>query len=180
MKNALIIVDVQNDFCEGGSLAIEGGTRVARLISTHAQTHEYDLIVTTQDWHDRDNHAGHFDKWPEHCVAETSGAELSPALVLPRIDLQVRKGMGVEGYSGFDAEGASVTTRSGTLGEVLRLFGVTDVSVVGLALDYCVWATATTAMEEGFKVSVPLSLTASIADPRETIISLRALGARVQ
>lgn len=170
MTTAFLIVDVQNDFCEGGSLAVKGGTEVARNISDHLAHTYYDVLVTTQDWHlPDDDNGGHFPKWPLHCVAGTDGAELHPRLVLPRKpDIKVFKGIGVEGYSGFDVTGSMVTDgderpfRNNDLAAVLRSFGVTDVAVVGLAFDYCVKATALAARDSGFDVTVRDLMTAHI------------------
>lgn len=171
MKKALIVVDVQNDFCEGGALGVQGGNSIARSISTWLDQHgsEYDLVVATRDWHDADtDNNGHFaeapdflDTWPAHCVAGTQGAEFHPDLwptggSYP--DLEVRKGQGMPAYSGFEG-----TTADGTLlCDLLRDAGVKEVDVVGIAFDYCVRATAIDAVVCGMKTNVLRDLTAAI------------------
>lgn len=171
MAKALIIVDVQNDFCEGGSLAVSGGNRVARDIATYLTVHgdDYDLVIATRDWHapDSDN-AGHIsaspdfvDTWPPHCIAGTDGAEYHPEL-WPDGERyphdEVRKGQGAPAYSGFEGVNAAGTS----LRNLLEAAGVTDVDVVGLAFDYCVKATALDAARAGYRTRVLRDLTAAI------------------
>ncbi|PFG37357.1 nicotinamidase/pyrazinamidase [Flavimobilis soli] len=166
---ALIVVDVQNDFCEGGTLAVAGGNKVAADVAELLRTSDYDLVVTTQDWHvDPGSHwsdePDFRDSWPRHCEAGTSGAELHPALAaavaeLPTAPVAVRKGMYEAAYSGFEG-----TTESGrTLAEVLSDAGVTDADVVGLAFDHCVRATALDAASAGVRSRVLTALTAAVA-----------------
>lgn len=115
MSRALIIVDVQNDFTEGGALATTGGAAVAEAITRHLNEDgdRYDLVVATRDWHDADNdNGGHFaapgtepnfvDTWPVHCVAGTLGADYHPGLEVRHIDVHIVKGMGAPAYSGFE------------------------------------------------------------------------------
>lgn len=171
MAKALIIVDVQNDFCEGGSLAVEGGNQVARDICTYLEEHggDYDLVVATRDWHDPDSdNAGHIsgtpdfgDSWPPHCIAGTTGAEYHPELWPANArfpDDEVRKGQGVPAYSGFEG----INAAGQCLSEVLAAAQVTEVDVVGLAFDYCVKATALDAKTAGYTVGVLEDLTAAI------------------
>ena len=114
---ALIVVDVQNDFCEGGALAVTGGSAVARAVSRHLATNDarYTTVVATRDWHAPlpDTNAGHFavgaepdyeTTWPVHCVAGSPGAEYHPDLQLPDRTVHVRKGQGRQDYSGFEGE----------------------------------------------------------------------------
>lgn len=171
MSRALLVVDVQNDFCEGGSLAVQGGNQVARDICQYLGDHGagYDLVVSTRDWHDPDSdNNGHIsdtpdfiDSWPPHCIAGTHGAEFHPELWpdgerFPHD--QVLKGQGVAAYSGFEG-----TTADGTsLRELLQRHGITDVDIVGLALDYCVRETARDAQLAGLGVRVLRDLTAAI------------------
>lgn len=171
LKKALIVVDVQNDFCEGGALGVDGGNNVARSISSWLEDHgsEYDLVVATRDWHHADtDNTGHFaespdflDSWPAHCVAGTHGAEFHPELwpaggAYPHVE--VRKGQGMPAYSGFEG-----TTADGrTLCDLLRDAGVKEVDVVGIAFDYCVRATAIDAVVCGMKTNVLRDLTAAI------------------
>ncbi len=153
--DALIVVDVQNDFCPGGALAVPDGDRVVPEVNRLAQ--EADFVVATRDWHPPDH--GSFSArggvWPEHCVQGTPGAELHPGIDRTRIDLVVDKGRDpqTEGYSGF--EGTDLEAR-------LRERGVRDVHVAGLALDYCVRATALDARRLGFDVTVHRDATRAV------------------
>lgn len=177
MIRALIVVDVQNDFCEGGSLAVQGGNQVARDIAAYLREHgaDYQLVVATRDWHDPDSdNGGHIsaepdfvDTWPAHCIAGTYGAEFHPELWPANRrypDDEVRKGQGKPAYSGF--EGVNLTGES--LRDVLQQAGITDIDVVGLAFDYCVKATSLDAAEAGFNVRVLKELTAAIHHNSET------------
>jgi nicotinamidase/pyrazinamidase len=168
----LLVVDVQNDFCEGGALGVAGGNRVASGISDFIAAHasEYAVIVASRDWHDADNdNGGHFapqgevpnfvTTWPVHCVAGSSGAEYHPDLTLPDQTLHVKKGQGVPSYSMF--EGRSDDGR--TVEEILTGAGVTEVDVVGIATDHCVRASALDARGAGFKVRVLNDLIAAVS-----------------
>lgn len=175
MVKALIIVDVQPTFCEGGSLAVEGGNRVAADIAALiGGDHGYALIVTTQDWHiDPGDHFSEdpdfVNSWPPHGVAGSADAALHPELVkvAHRIDREVRKGQYAAAYSGFEGD-----TDDGTsLATLLRRAEVTDVDVVGLAFDHCVRATALDAIGEGLATQVLVDLTASVAN--DTALSAR-------
>jgi nicotinamidase/pyrazinamidase len=166
-KTALIVVDVQRDFCEGGSLAVAGGVAVAsgisRLIAEAGS--RYALIVATRDWHvDPGRHfaaAGttpdYADSWPRHCVAGSPGAEWHPDLRLPKGTVVVSKGEQAAAYSGFDGH----DDRGRPLAEVLREAGVATVHVAGIATSYCVRATALDAVQSGFSTWV---LTRQVAD----------------
>jgi nicotinamidase/pyrazinamidase len=166
MARALLIVDVQNDFCEGGSLAVVGGQSVAAAVSDYlaARADAYDAIAATRDHH-RDPGA-HFaaepdfiDSWPPHCVAGTPGADFHPALATSAVDEVFDKGEYEAAYSGFEGRDADGTP----LAEWLRARDVTHVDVVGIATDYCVRATALDALEEGFTVRVLDDLIAGVA-----------------
>lgn len=171
MSRALVIVDVQNDFCEGGSLAVAGGSEVAERISAylHSNAEDYDTIVATRDWHiDPGPHFAvepdYIDTWPPHCVAETAGAEFHTNLDLhvafrDVIDLVVSKGKFEAAYSGFEG----VTEAGGSLHDFLQEAGITDVDVVGLATDYCDKATATDAIELGYGVRLLSQMCAGVA-----------------
>jgi nicotinamidase/pyrazinamidase len=197
MSRALIVVDVQNDFCEGGALAVTGGGAVAEQVSALIARagDAYDVVVATADWHEplpHDN-AGHFAvgadpdyvaTWPEHCVRGTAGAAYHPALRLPAGTVHVRKGQGRQDYSGFagqvtpEAEsGAQADTAPAGLADALRAHRVDGVDVVGLATDHCVTATALDALEAGFDVRVLTDLTAGVG-VRTTIDALTRLAAR--
>jgi nicotinamidase/pyrazinamidase len=174
---ALIIVDVQNDFCEGGSLAVAGGAAVARSISSLLALpgHGYDYVVATKDYHiDPGSHfADHPDyahTWPRHCVAGTAGSDFHPELDVEPIEATFRKGAHTAAYSGFEG-----TDDAGTpLADWLRGHGVKQVDVVGIATDYCVRATAADAAASGFSTRVLLGLTAGVA-PGSTAEAITAL-----
>ena len=205
MSRALIIVDVQNDFCEGGALAVEGGAAVAGAISEYVDAHqgEFDHIVATQDWHI--DPGGHFsetpdfkDSWPPHCVAGTPGAELHPDLDTEYIQAYFRKGQFAAAYSGFEgllAPEDAVPTGERQPGSLaseadrfaadedaiglddwLQSHDVEDVVVVGIATDYCVMATALDAVQAGYSVTVIRSLTAGIAEDLEDAVAEMELG----
>jgi nicotinamidase/pyrazinamidase len=162
-----MIVDVQNDFCEGGSLAVAGGADVARRISEYLASGAgggYAHVVATQDYHvDPGNHFSaepDFTRtWPVHCVAGTPGADFHPALDTSPIEAVFRKGAHTAAYSGF--EGAD--SDGVPLAAWLRDRDVTDVVIAGLTTDYCVRATATDAATAGFRTTVLLDLTAGVA-----------------
>ena len=170
-RTALLVVDVQPTFCEGGALGVEGGNDVAANVADLlAGDHGYDLVVTTQDWHiDPGDHFSDepdfVDTWPPHGVAGTAEAELHPALdaVAGRIDAGVRKGMHAAAYSGF--EGVDGDGR--TLNDLLSSAGVREVDVVGIAFDHCVRATAMDAAAIGYATTVIEGLSASVAPETE-------------
>ena len=167
--NALILVDIQNDFVPGGALAVPEGDRVVPLANALARSGRFNLVVTTQDWHPADhgsfaaNHPGRkvgelIDLnglpqilWPVHCVQNTRGAELHPGLDRSRIERTFTKGTdpAIDSYSGFFDNGHRKSTG---MGEYLKDRGVRDVYVCGLATDYCVNFTALDACKLGFNV----------------------------
>ncbi|WP_179469557.1 nicotinamidase [Mycolicibacterium vinylchloridicum] len=161
---ALIIVDVQNDFCEGGSLAVTGAAAVVRAINALlAGDHGYDHVVATKDYHV--NPGAHFadqpdfvDTWPRHCVAGTTGADFHPELNTAPIEAVFHKGAYTAAYSGF--EGATDDT---SLTDWLHAHGVDEVDIAGIATDYCVRQTAADATRAGFKTRVLVDLTAGVA-----------------
>jgi nicotinamidase/pyrazinamidase len=167
---ALIIVDVQNDFCEGGSLAVAGGGEVAAAITDHLRRHgnDYEVIVGTQDQHiDPGSHFAEepdwTESWPEHCVRGTPGAEIHQALDASAVHAWFAKGEHTAAYSGFEGTTrAADGTRMG-LAEWLRSHEVDEVEVVGIATDHCVRATALDAVAEGFATTVLLELTAGVS-----------------
>jgi len=185
MTKALFIIDVQNDFCEGGSLAVSGGAAVAAGITEYLKGNRstYDLIIASRDWHDAGNdNGGHFapigeapdfvNNWPVHCVSGTSGAEYHPNLDISNVDVQIYKGQGKPSYSIF--EGAD---EQGTpIHEILSARGVDSVDVVGLATDYCLLASALGAKELGLDVSVLTNLVAGVA-PESSADALEKLSA---
>ena len=161
---ALVIVDVQNDFCEGGSLAVDGGTSVARAITALLTGHHgYDCVVATMDFHidpgtHFSDHPDYVSSWPRHCVARTPGAELHPDLDGASIEAVFAKGAYAAAYSGFEGKADGVG-----LADWLRSRAVDKVDVVGIATDYCVRATAMDAVAAGFTTRVPVDLTAGVA-----------------
>lgn len=173
---ALVVVDVQNDFCEGGSLPVTGGTAVAaRIAGLLGGDHGYDAVVATQDHHvDPGDHWSQtpdfVDSWPVHCEVGTPGEHLREELADTRFDAVFRKGRHEAAYSGFEG-----TDDDGTLlADWLRSRGVERVDVCGLATDHCVRATALDAVGQGFTTRVLLGLSAGVA-PASTEAALEAL-----
>jgi nicotinamidase/pyrazinamidase len=173
---ALIVVDVQNDFCPGGALAVRDGDAVVEPINRMAR--EAPFVVATRDWHPHDHgsFAQHGGPWPLHCVHDTYGAALHDGIDRSQIDAIVDKGHapGQEGYSGFEATG---------LERLLRDHDVETVDVAGLALDYCVKATALDAKRAGFDVFVHRAATRAVevqpGDAERAMEELRAAGVEV-
>ncbi|MEV0107562.1 isochorismatase family protein [Nocardia sp. NPDC050799] len=164
MKRALIVVDVQNDFCEGGSLAVSGGARVAELISAYLAENRYDAVVATRDYHiDPGAHFSeapdYLDSWPPHCRVGTPGADFHPQFDTAAVQEVFSKGEYSAAYSGF--EGAS--TAGETLTEWLRARDIAAVDIAGIATDHCVRATALDAVAAGFTTRILLGLTAGVA-----------------
>jgi nicotinamidase/pyrazinamidase len=189
---ALLIVDVQNDFCEGGSLAVAGGTSVVGSINAllagdsrgdgaiSGQRVRYDHVVATQDHHI--DPGGHFSEhpdysssWPRHCVAGTPGADFHPDLQTAGIEAVFRKGAYGAAYSGFEGSADGVG-----LADWLRARGVDEVDIVGIATDYCVRATALDAARAGFGTRVLVDFTAGVS-PDSTAAALAEMsGAGVE
>lgn len=189
---ALLIVDVQNDFCEGGSLAVAGGTSVVGSINallagdsrgdgaSCEQGVRYDHVVATQDHHI--DPGGHFSEhpdysssWPRHCVAGTPGADFHPDLQTAGIEAVFRKGAYGAAYSGFEGSADGVG-----LADWLRARGVDEVDIVGIATDYCVRATALDAARAGFGTRVLVDFTAGVS-PDSTAAALAEMsGAGVE
>jgi nicotinamidase/pyrazinamidase len=166
MTRALLVVDVQNDFCEGGSLAVTGGAAVAAGISSYLSRSAagYDHVVGTRDWHV--DPGAHFaeqpdfvDTWPAHCVVGTPGADFHPDLDTDRLEEVFSKGQHAAAYSGF--EGA--TDDGVSLADWLHARDVDVVDVVGIATDHCVRATALDAARGGLTTRVLLNLTAGVS-----------------
>ncbi|MGY1712376.1 isochorismatase family protein [Geodermatophilus sp. SYSU D00758] len=166
MTRALLVVDVQNDFTEGGSLAVDGGAEVAARITEHLRTsgEEYEHVVATRDHHV--DPGGHFaeapdyvDTWPAHCVVGSGGEELHPRLDRGPIEAVFDKGEYAAAYSGFEGRADGVA-----LADWLRARGVDAVDIAGLTADHCVRATALDAVREGFATRVLLPLTAGVTE----------------
>jgi len=172
MVRAFFIVDVQNDFCEGGSLACAGGAQAASKITTFLKdsNNAYEFVIASRDWHDADNdNGGHFahngaspdfvNTWPVHCVAESFGGSYHPNLDTTLIDFHIQKGQGKPAYSIFEG----TTTEGEKLDVLLARLGVTHIDVAGIATDYCVLASALDANSAGFRVTVLPELCAGVA-----------------
>ena len=175
--NALIIVDVQNDFLPSGALAVKDGDLVIPVIN--GLQNKFDLVVATQDWHPEDHksfassHPGKkvFEEiildglpqvlWPDHCVQETAGAEFSSKLNTKKIEAIFRKGMdkNIDSYSGFFDNGKKKVTG---MGDYLKGRGVTAIFVTGLAADYCVNFTALDGLQLGFQSTIITDATRAI------------------
>ena len=172
MTKALLIIDVQNDFCEGGSLACAGGAAVAANITSYleANKNQYDFVIASRDWHDADNlNSGHFaaagedpdwvNSWPVHCVAGTKGAEYHPNLNAALIDIHIEKGQGTAAYSIFDGR----TPEGNQFADLVQNLKIDEVDIAGIATDYCVLASALDARNAGLEVTVLTNLTAGVA-----------------
>jgi nicotinamidase/pyrazinamidase len=181
---ALIVVDVQNDFCEGGSLAVAGGAATAAAISRYlaAEAGSYGRVVASRDHHV--DPGGHFsaqpdfaDSWPPHCVAGTPGARFHAALDTSRVEAVFSKGAYAAAYSAFEG-----TDRTGTpLAGWLRSHRVDGLDIAGIATDYCVRATTLDALLAGLPTRVLVDLTAGVAEATsaEALAALREAGAEL-
>ncbi|KAB2811097.1 nicotinate phosphoribosyltransferase [Pimelobacter simplex] len=182
---ALVVVDVQNDFVEGGSLGVTGGREVARRISEHLAAHatDYALVAASRDWHRAgETNGGHFHEpgqdpdfvstWPVHCVQGETGSDYAPELTTGAVTHHVVKGMGEPAYSAFEG----VTETGERLADLLHAAGVTEVDVTGIATDYCVRATALDAVKAGFTVRLLDGLHAGVA-PDSSAAALDELAA---
>lgn len=179
---ALLVVDVQNDFCEGGSLAVAGGSAAAAAITEYlarASAGQYAHVVATQDHHI--DPGSHFSAepdfagtWPAHCVAGTSGAQFHAALDASRFEEVFRKGEYAAAYSGFEGRSPGLTS----LADWLASREVTKVDIAGIATDYCVKMTAVDAVKFGYEVRVLIDLTAGVGatTTAEAVRQMRSLG----
>jgi nicotinamidase/pyrazinamidase len=178
MGRALLIIDFQNDFTEGGALAVPDGDAIAPRVSELVESGDFDLVVATRDWHPADH--GSFQEqggpWPPHCVQGTPGAELHASLPRDAVDVIVNAGYEphLEGYSGFEET---------NLETVLREHEIDEVTVVGLATDYCVKHTAADALAQGFRVTIDRAGIRGIdvepGDSERALEELQAGGAKV-
>jgi nicotinamidase/pyrazinamidase len=174
VAEALVIVDFQNDFSPGGALAVPDGDAIAPRVRELIDSGRFGLVVATRDWHPADH--GSFEAqggtWPPHCVAGTPGAELHEAVARERVDVIVDKGTdpATEGYSGFEGT---------DLAGLLRDRGIDRLTVVGLATDYCVRATALDALREGFAVEVDRDAVRGIAEGERALAEIERAGGTV-
>jgi nicotinamidase/pyrazinamidase len=190
MSKALFVIDVQNDFCEGGALACQGGAQVAANITTYLKSSksDYDFVIASRDWHTPNSlNGGHFptqgnepdfvNTWPLHCIAGEPGADYHPNLDASLIDIHIKKGQGQHGYSIFEG----VTDSGENLHELIQRLEIAEVDVVGIATDYCVRASALDANNSGLQVRVITSLTAGVsaASTEAAIDELVDAGVRV-
>ncbi|MFD4368063.1 isochorismatase family protein [Rhodococcus sp. NPDC058521] len=176
---ALVIVDLQNDFCEGGSLGVRGGAAVAAAVGPLAASSSYDAVVTTRDHHiDPGTHFSDepdfVDTWPVHCKVGTPGADFHPNFDVRVVQEVFSKGAYSAAYSGF--EGSS--DREESLSHWLRSRSITDVDIVGIATDHCVKATALDAVREGFATTVLLPYTVGVSPvtTESALLELHAAG----
>ena len=175
MARALVIVDFQNDFTPGGALAVTEGDQIAGRINALAASGDYDLVVATRDWHPADHSSfqAQGGPWPVHCVAGSPGAQFHPALDEAPIDHVVDTGQTVDaqGYSGFENTDLEALLRDG---------GITQVTIVGLATDYCVKHTALDALRAGFQVTVDSTAVRGVevheGDSERALAEVRAAG----
>jgi nicotinamidase/pyrazinamidase len=175
--DALIVVDVQNDFCPGGALPVPDGDAVVDPVNRLAA--QVPFVVATRDWHppDHQSFAEHGGPWPVHCVRDTGGAQLHSRLHSSEIDAIVDKGQqrNIEGYSGFEHT---------ELERLLREHGIDRVHIAGLALDYCVRATALDARAAGFDVVLHTGATRAIdahpGDADRALSELREAGVEIE
>jgi nicotinamidase/pyrazinamidase len=171
---ALLIVDVQNDFCPGGALGVEGGDEVVPIINDLAT--EFDLVIASRDWHPEDT--VHFEKWPVHCVKGTQGAEFHPDLKLDNIHQFLVKGTENkdDGYSAFEATNLN-------LAEFLREKDVDTLYIAGLTTDYCVKYSAIDAAKNGFDTRVIIDATraveASPGDKNQAMDQMKKAGCKL-
>jgi nicotinamidase/pyrazinamidase len=190
MSRALLVVDVQRDFCEGGSLAVTGGAAVAAAISAYLASvpDRYAAVIASRDWHRAlDSNGGHFawgasdpdyvDTWPVHCVADTTGADYHQDLDRTHITDHVRKGQGFPAYSMFQGVDENDVPTAG----LLVSKDIRDVDVVGIASDYCCLATARDAVKGGYRVRVLTDLQAGVApaSTQAAYAELARLGAQL-
>lgn len=177
--DALILVDIQNDFCPGGSLAVEEGDQIVPVVNELQK--KFDLVVATKDWHPP-GHSSFESLWPPHCVQNTEGAEFVAGLDTSRVAHTFLKGTdpAVDSYSGFFDNEHKLSTG---LGDWLRAHGVTRVTIAGLATDYCVKFTALDALRLGFETTVVADACRGVevnaGDTERAVEELRAAGARV-
>ncbi len=183
MKNqkALIIIDVQIDFCPGGTLAVPEGDAVVKVLNAYLKlfTKKNKPVFASRDWHPKKTR--HFKEfggiWPEHCVQRTKGARFHPGLFLPKHTRIVSKGMdsGSDGYSAFEA----FDNRKKALGQLLDELRISELYIAGLATDYCVKETVLEALERGFKVKLLVDACRGVdaADSHKAIEDMREAGA---
>lgn len=177
-KKALLIVDVQNDFCPGGALGIKDGDKIISLINKYIKIFASKKlpIFASRDWHPKKT--AHFKKfggvWPQHCIQNTKGAAFHPKLKLPKEAILLYKGMDPEkdSYSAFQAQDQNGMS----LANLLKILGIKELYIAGLATDYCVKFTAHDAIREGYKVKILLDAIKGVnLKPDDSEIAIREM-----
>ena len=168
---ALLIVDLQNDFCPGGALAVPDGDKIVPVINSIMD--RFDLVVSSQDWHP--DKGEHFDKWPPHCLQNTRGADFHPDLRADKIDIKLLKGTDGSdtGYSAFEATNIDLV-------KLLKERDIDKLYITGLATEYCVKATAIDALKNGFDTFLIVDATKGLdeAKSKKTIEELEKIGVK--
>jgi nicotinamidase/pyrazinamidase len=186
MSKALVVVDVQRDFVEGGSLAVAGGLAVSHAIHDSLIFDvTYAKKVATKDWHNHDGDNGHHfsespdfvDTWPAHCVASSPGADFANGLDARHFDAIFHKGWNVPAYSGF--QGHSTAHVNQSLEDYLRLMRCFDLDICGIATDYCVQSTVLDALDRGFNVRVLSEYTVAVGDKQAALDKMQEAGATI-
>ena len=181
---ALVVVDVQRDFCEGGSLAVAGGLEVARKVDLLVRAGVgYSHFIATKDLHKpHDTNGGHFsnnpdfvDNWPSHCVWATTGHLFADPLKDYHFNEVFAKGWGEPAYSGFEG----LDGMDNDLEYYLNLRNVTEIDVCGIATDYCVKATVLDALDRGYNVRVLSDLTVAVGDKNAALNEMLLAGATI-
>lgn len=189
MRNALLVVDVQADFVQGGSLAVPGGLQVAAMIARHVRhfKYEYQFVVASRDFHENapdhiSDHPDFVNTWPPHCIAGTPGVAFVPTiqnLVREKfIQAVVTKGRNAAAYSAFEG----LDNRGHPLLDVLKEQRVDHIDICGLATDYCVRASALDARKNNFQVRVLVNLCAAVKEEtgQQALEEMRAAGCQLQ
>lgn len=181
-ERALLVVDIQNDFCPGGALPVPDGDKIIPVANwiIGAFMGNNDAVIFSRDWHPQDTKE-HFQKWPPHCIQTTKGAELHPNLKLPKNFMLISKGTkpDEDAYSPFEGK----NYHGETLLEILKILTIKEVWIFGLALDYCVKAAALDAKKNGFDVIVIENACAAVNvnpdDGKKAVEEMRQTGIRV-
>lgn len=185
MKKILVIVDVQNDFCPGGSLAVADGDKIIPKINQLSRSRKFDYVIVSQDWHpvDHKSFRKYSGSWPTHCVAGTKGAEFRPSLDTVPVDMSIRKGTSpiVESYSVYQDELGETSFLKYFLDGVENIEDEVEVFVVGIAADVCVYETAKDLSQHGHKTVVITDACAAIdkADASDKFDELAGRGCQL-
>ncbi|MDD5154950.1 MAG: bifunctional nicotinamidase/pyrazinamidase [Candidatus Omnitrophica bacterium] len=183
LKKALLIVDIQNDFCPGGALGISGGDKIITAINKYIGRFSKNKlpIFISRDWHPKKT--AHFKKfggvWPVHCIENTRGAAFHPKLKIPKEAIIISKGMDPrqDSYSAFQAE----DSHRQSLANLLKIFGIEEIYIAGLATDYCVKYSTIDALKKGFEVKILKDAVAGVnlnpEDSKEALRQITAMGA---